>query len=431
MDDHHNRLTHPAVLHPFFIERIRERQQAILSWLEHYEGSKELPLYSSVDIRDAGFKMAVVDTNIFPAGFNNLCEHGLEDSARFLQGAILKRVPRCQRVLIISEEHTRNTWYLENVRILEDIIQRAGFQAKIATFLTEENGFCKKNNSAELETATGRKVTIHCFQTILNAIEQGTGAYDLIILNNDLISGIPDILKKSQIPIYPSIQAGWHSRLKSYHFCHTEDLIQEFGRLLDIDPWFFSALYAVIDQADINHEQDRFRLKEAAVILFDRIQQKYDQHHISEKPYIVMKTDAGTYGMGVMMLNDPEDILLLNRHNRNKLSIGKSASLINRFLLQEGVPTIYNIDHEISEVCIYQVESNLVGGFYRSHAAKGERDNLNVKGMVFKKMCPHLKKYGDCGVHHDINIFDVYRILARIAAIAAHREIVQLEARRK
>jgi glutamate--cysteine ligase len=432
LNEPHDNLIHFTGLHPLFIERIRERQQAIHAWLGRYEGSKELPLYSSVDIRDAGFKMAVVDTNIFPAGFNNLCEHGLEDSVRFIREAIWKRVPQCQRILIIAEEHTRNTWYLENVRILEDIIQRAGFQAKIATFLTEEeNGFCEKSSAVDLETATGQKVTIYCFQTILKAIEQGTGDYDLIIMNNDLIGGIPEILKKSRIPIYPSIQAGWHSRLKSHHFCHTGDLIREFAKLVDLDPWFFSALYAVVDRADINHEQDRLKLKETAVILFDRIQQKYNQHHITEKPYIVMKTDAGTYGMGVMMINDPQEIIQLNRHNRNKLSKGKSASVINRFLLQEGVPTIYNIDHEISEVCIYQVESNLVGGFYRSHADKGERDNLNVKGMVFKKMCPHLKKYGDCGVHHDISIFDVYRILARIAAIAAHREIIQLEARQQ
>ena len=81
----------------------------------------------------------------------------------------------------------------------------------------------------------------------------------------------------------------------------------------------------------------------------------------------------------------------------------------------------------MSEVCIYQIENNLVGGFYRSHAQKTERENLNSQGMDFKKMCPHLKKYGDCGVHHNMNIFDIYRILARIAGIAAHREIVQLE----
>ena len=31
-----------------------------------------LPIYGSFDIRDAGWKAVVVDSNAFPAGFNNL-----------------------------------------------------------------------------------------------------------------------------------------------------------------------------------------------------------------------------------------------------------------------------------------------------------------------------------------------------------------------
>src|SRR6266567_4538897 len=36
-------------------------------WLEH-----EVPFYTSVDLRNSGFKLAPVDTNLFPGGFNNL-----------------------------------------------------------------------------------------------------------------------------------------------------------------------------------------------------------------------------------------------------------------------------------------------------------------------------------------------------------------------
>ena len=135
--------------------------------------------------------------------------------------------------------------------------------------------------------------------------------------------------------------------------------------------------------------------------------------------------------MGVLPIEDPSEILKLNRKNRNKLHVGKSGQVVQRYLLQEGVPTIYSTDQEISEVCIYQIENNLIGGFYRSHSSKGQRDNLNTRGAEFKKMCPHLSKYGDCGVHHDVNVFDLYRILARIAGIAAHREIIRLEAAKK
>ena len=413
------------------IDHIRTKQEEVHRWLESYEGANELPLYSSVDIRNAGFKAAVVDTNIFPAGFNNLCEHGLEDSEMLMREAITKRVPNCKNILIIAEEHTRNTWYLENIRILQKIIERAGFNTKIATFLNVQPVFCEKTSSVELETATGQSVRIYCFRKVLEDYEAGRGHYDLIIMNNDLTTGIPEALQNSKIPIYPSIQAGWHSRLKSYHFEHTHDLIVEFSRILNVDPWLFSCLYNVVEGVDINSQKDRQKLKDSADDLFRRIKEKYNEHHIKEKPYILIKSDSGTYGMGVLPIEDPSEILKLNRKNRNKLHVGKSGQVVQRYLLQEGVPTIYSTDQEISEVCIYQIENNLIGGFYRSHSSKGQRDNLNTRGAEFKKMCPHLSKYGDCGVHHDVNVFDLYRILARIAGIAAHREIIRLEAAKK
>ena len=412
------------------IDRIKDKQEEIHSWLRSLEGSNELPLYSSVDIRDAGFKITVVDTNLFPAGFNNLCEHGVEDSVKYFREAIYKRVPGCKNILIVAEEHTRNTWYLENIRILQQIIESAGFSVKIATFLTIQPAFCENTKFVELDTATGQSVRIYCLKRILQDYQAGRDPFHLIIMNNDLTTGIPDILKNAKEPIYPSIQAGWHSRLKSHHFNYTKDLMNGFGKIIGLDPWIFSCLFSVVDQVDINSEQDRKRLKEVAEKLFEQIQKKYNEHQVDEKPYIVLKADSGTYGMGVLAVEHPDDIINLNRKNRNNLHKGKSAQLIQRFLVQEGVPTRYSNDHEVSEVCIYQVENNLIGGFYRSHAQKTQRESLNSQGMSFKKICPHSERYGDCGVHHDVNVFDLYRILARIAGIAAHREIVQLEGKK-
>ena len=74
------------------LDVINRQQAAIHTWLAGYEQREELPLYTSVDIRDAQCKRAVVDTNLFPSGFNNLCEHGIADSVTALRTAILERV---------------------------------------------------------------------------------------------------------------------------------------------------------------------------------------------------------------------------------------------------------------------------------------------------------------------------------------------------
>jgi glutamate--cysteine ligase len=410
---------------------IQRQQGEIHQWLLSHE-KLYTPFYTSVDIRDAGFKIAVVDTNLFPAGFNNLCEHGLADAEDLVKKAILARVPNATNILIVAEEHTRNTWYLENIRILQEIIIKAGFSAKIATFFSHDTSLCELGSGAvELETATGQMVKVYCFKRVLEKIKHNDVDFDLIIMNNDLSAGIPEELKKIKIPIFPSIHAGWHARLKSEHFRHANALMKEFANIVGIDPWQFSCFYEVINDVNVNTESDQKRLYQAAVKLFEKIQNKYREHNVDSKPFIFIKADSGTYGMGVVPIEDPGQILELNRKKRNDLLRGKDAQTITHFLLQEGVPTIHRIEGYPCEVCLYQIDNNFVGGFYRYHETKGSRENLNSPGgMAFQKMCPHLDKYGkDCGIEHNLNIFDIYRILGRIAGAAAGEEIMDLDSR--
>ncbi len=143
---------------------IEGKRDQIHQWLEKYEQGFSIPIYSSVDIRDGGFKIAVIDPTLFPAGFNNLCEHGLAAAPELIKNAILRRIPNAKTVLIAVEEHTRNTWYLENVRILQDIILKAGFNVQIATFFTDEPEVCEHTDTALVfKTATGADVKIHWF----------------------------------------------------------------------------------------------------------------------------------------------------------------------------------------------------------------------------------------------------------------------------
>jgi glutamate--cysteine ligase len=408
---------------------IQRQQGQINQWLLSAE-KVYTPFYTSVDIRDAGFKIAVIDTNLFPSGFNNLCEHGLADAEGFIKKAVLSRVPGAKKILIVAEEHTRNVWYLENVRILQEIIAKAGFAATIATFFINEPSFCDEAAGAvELKTAANHMVKVHCIKRMLEKIKRGETKFDLIIMNNDLSAGIPEDLKQIKISIVPSIHAGWHSRLKSEHFRHANALIKEFSYIVGLDPWQFSCLYEVVHHVDVNKEADQQRLYRAGVKLFEDIQRKYNEHNVDSKPFIFIKSDSGTYGLGVVPIEDPQQILELNRKKRNDLVHGKDAQTITHFLLQEGVPTIHRIEGHPCEVCIYQIDNNFVGGFYRYHETKGSRENLNSPhGMSFQKMCPHLDKYGkDCGIEHNLNIFDIYRILGRIAGVAAGREIKELE----
>lgn len=75
-------------------QRILESMPAIerwfrLEWMEHTP-----TFYSAVDLRNAGFKLAPVDTNLFPVGFNTLTPEMLPLAVQAGMAAIEKICPR-------------------------------------------------------------------------------------------------------------------------------------------------------------------------------------------------------------------------------------------------------------------------------------------------------------------------------------------------
>ena len=79
-------------------------------WQEHTP-----PFYGSVDLRNSGFKLAPVDMNLFPGGFNNLNSAFLPLCVQAAMSAIDKICPSAKNLLLIPENHTRNFFYLQNV----------------------------------------------------------------------------------------------------------------------------------------------------------------------------------------------------------------------------------------------------------------------------------------------------------------------------
>ncbi len=81
-----------------------------LEWMEHTP-----PFYCSVDVRNAGFKLAPVDTNLYPGGWNNLTPEMLPLAVQAAMAAIEKICPEARNLLVVPESHTRNSFYLSNL----------------------------------------------------------------------------------------------------------------------------------------------------------------------------------------------------------------------------------------------------------------------------------------------------------------------------
>src|SRR5262245_36564492 len=123
-----------------FIELQRQllsAQPAIEHWLRGQWQEHAAPFYASVDLRNSGFKLAPVDTNLFPGGFNNLNPEFLPLCVQAAMTALEKVCPEARGALLIPENHTRNTFYLQNVAVLRNIIRRAGMKVRIGTLIPE------------------------------------------------------------------------------------------------------------------------------------------------------------------------------------------------------------------------------------------------------------------------------------------------------
>lgn len=363
-----------------------EKEEKIEAWFDERWQETPAPLTSSVDIRDAGYKCSVVDTNLFPAGFNNLDLSARMKAAHAFQ-AYFKNKPNESSFLIIPEAHTRNLHYSESVSVLHDLVQAAGFEVHVL----------KEPIQRDQD-----RVVAHTFKP------------DALILNNDLSEGIPDVLQGLSQPVYPSLNLGWSHRLKSSHFGFLDGVVQEFSAWIGFDCLGMNPLFSVLDDLDFMQKKGLEALAASADELLLRLRKLYELQGRSEVPYVVIKADNGTYGMSVMMIHEAEDVLKLNRKQRTRMSTRKGGQSVTRVLLQEGVYSVLKRPSgAAAEPVMVMIGGVVVGGFYRVHAGRGADENLNSPGMTFEAF----------GEQDRLSDLYVYGVVARLAALAAAREI--------
>lgn len=400
-------------------QQILNKEKEIEDWFESQWKMSPAPVYGSVDLRNAGFKLAPIDMNLFPGGFNNLNPDFLPLSIEAAKLAIKQQQPSAKTILLIPENHTRNLYYWENIKTLLHILNHAGFTVRLGALLPQQS---------TITSANGEEILLEPIQREGNTIHIDGFMPDVILLNNDLSSGIPDILQNLQQPIIPPAELGWSQRLKSGHFQYYADVSKTFAELIDIDPWFISPLFMQCGEIDFMQRDGEDCLTHHTAQLLKDIQKKYDEYQINCKPFVIVKADAGTYGMAVMTVRDAEEIRSLNRKERTHMSKSKSGQPVHRVIVQEGVYTFetWSETEAVAEPVVYLWGQRVVGGFYRVHKDRGVDENLNTPGMhfeplAFAKSCHQPNKHAtaeDCQ-----NRFYAYGVIARLSMLAAAREM--------
>ncbi|QBZ83873.1 glutamate--cysteine ligase [Hydrogenovibrio crunogenus] len=401
-------------------QHLLNHQADIECWFRKQFKQTPAPFYASVDLRNAGYKLAPVDTNLFPAGFNNLHPDLRPLAIQAAQSAITQACPIADGVLLIPENHTRNQFYLENVVVLQEILISAGYEVQIGSLNPE----ITENTTIDLPS--GKKLTLKP----LVKKDDRVGVEDFfpcaVLLNNDLSSGRPEILEDIDQTLLPPLDLGWANRYKTEHFDHYKNVSNEFSKIIEIDPWLINPMSLQCGPVNFKDRTGLECLAGAVNTVLQETQQYYDQHDIDSEPFAIVKSDSGTYGMAIMSVNTPDDVLNLNRKQRNKMSSAKEGLVAEQMLVQEGVYTNERINDAVAEPVVYMMHNQVIGGFYRVHTGKGSTDNLNSPGMHFESISfqsscvmPDQNQAPDAGP----NRFYAYGVVARLALLAAAREI--------
>ncbi len=390
---------------------LAEKTQGRKEYLEQFFSSRyqhTKPLfYSSVDIRNSGAKMVPVDTNLFPAGWNLLSENQRHKASEEVNNYFKTFHPGKKKVLIIPESHTKNKYYLLNVQRLSKILEEAGLDVKIGNISITEK--------FEEEIFPGEKITMYPVEKIDNQLRSDGFIADVIVNNNDLSGGRPDIIThlKHQ-PIIPPVGLGWFRRRKSQHFGTYDVLAKEFAREFDIDSWQISAYYERCGHINFKEKSGLDAVANAVENIIAKTANKYKQYGINDEPYAFIKANSGTYGMGIMVVKSAEEVLEINKKKRHSMNVIKEGVENSEVVVQEGIATRDEYQGKPAEPMVYSVNAMPIGCTYRLNSNQDKYGNLNSSGMEFISFDSMESENGaDCPSQS---------IIARLASLAAARE---------
>jgi glutamate--cysteine ligase len=402
-------------------QRILESMPAVerwfrLEWMEHTP-----PFYCSVDIRNAGFKLAPVDTNLYPGGWHNLTPEMLPLAVQAAMAAIEKICPEAKNLLVIPE-NTRNTFYLANIVQLQRIFRMAGLNVRIGSIDAD----IKKPTTIELPH--GDTVTLE--PVVRTKRRLGLKNFDpcTILLNNDLTAGPPGILEDlHEQYLLPPLHAGWSVRRKSRHFQSYEEVAKRFGKMLGIDPWLVNPLFNKCGEVDFAKEEGMDCLRTNVDAVLTKVRKKYKEYGINEKPFTIVKADNGSYGMGIMTVRDVKELDQIQERTRQRMATTKGGQQVTEVIIQEGVLTAERIHDAVAEPVVYTMDRYVVGGFYRVHAERGIDENLNTPGASFVPLAfaesTRLPQPGQKPGASAPNRFYMYGVIGRLAMLAASYEL--------
>jgi glutamate--cysteine ligase len=402
-------------------QRVLESMPAIerwfrLEWMEHTP-----PFYCSVDLRNAGFKLAPVSTDLFPGSFNHLTPEMLPLAVQAAMAAIEKICPEARNLLLVPDNATGDPFYMTSVQRLVQVFTQAGLNVRL--------GSADPSVTAPraLALPDGGELTLEPLLRTRGRL--GLKDFDpcTILLNNDLAQGIPrELHNLHEQYLLPPLHAGWTVRRKSRHFQSYEEVAKKFAKLLGMDPWLINPLFAQCGEVDFETPQGLDCVRAGVDAALTKVRRKYKEYGINERPFVVVKADHGNHGNGVVTVRDAKD-LDDSAVLRQRMGLAKDGQAISDIIIQEGVPSYERMHSAVAEPVVVMIDRYVVGGFYRVHAGRGTDENLGGPGSSYVPLAfaesNQLPRPGAKPGASPPNRFYMYGVIGRLAMLASAYEL--------
>lgn len=360
-------------------QSILAHMDRVCGWYKSVSGDLAVPIYSSYDIRDSGYKVTNVDANIYPAGFNNICPADKETSVDLMGDYVKKHYGEgVRKILLVTEEHTGNPYYWDNVHAIQELVMRAGYEVRLA--------FAKPlDGPLELTSASGHRMVVESAMPGFPLEKEFKP--DLIISNNDFSDAHEEWARGVTTPVNPPRELGWYQREKSRYFKHYNDLVNEFAIEAGIDPFLLRVETEKFEGLEIENPESRLKLADRVDAMLARLRADYSKRGLLQEPFVFVKNNAGTYGLAVIRVSSGADVKEWSYKSRKKMKAAKGGRDVDDVIIQEGIPSVVRSEGVTAEPVIYMIGHELAGGFLRTHAEKNETESLNSPGAVYRRLC--------------------------------------------
>ena len=340
------------------------------------------PLFAAVDVHYAGYKLAAVRVDLFPAQWRKLSPDVLPQTVLAAQATLEKFCPEAKRLLIIVPDHPSPD-DLPNLQQLRRIFTLAGMDVRFGT-ATSDRAAVYGDISVEPVQRERRRLVLRSFDpcTVLLSADVAGAAHGLL-------DELPDQT------LWPPPHASRRRFRLSVFAKAYEKAAKQLGKVLAVDPWLLHPTSRACPP-----QSDFAALRETVHDVLLQLRRRQREYGLTQRPGVRLLTDIG----GAPLLPAPI-------YNAAQLSAEEipADALLDGVQVIEDVPTVESLQDTPVAPQVYMLDRYVVGGFYRPTVATP--DDAPFQALTLQNPLPQ-------HAGEEPNRFYMYGVIARLAVLA-------------